>query len=104
MAFWGYQARAQGFRARSQGSGSGLENLKPELPQARASRPSRALNITSLAPLLLRDIFVSHNYSYCKQMIRISMRMLAITPIQPFFPNHVPCFTASESVLSFPAK
>jgi hypothetical protein len=33
--FFGYEkARAQGFRPRIQGSGSGLENLKPEPAQA----------------------------------------------------------------------
>ncbi|KAJ7766259.1 hypothetical protein B0H16DRAFT_1454140 [Mycena metata] len=44
------QARAQGFRPRTQGSGSGLENLKPEPAQAEPEpgHPGRAGPATSL--------------------------------------------------------
>ncbi|KAJ7723240.1 hypothetical protein B0H16DRAFT_1787972 [Mycena metata] len=45
------QARAQGFRPRTQGSGSGLENLKPEPAQAEPEpgHPGRAGPATSLS-------------------------------------------------------
>ncbi|KAJ7698843.1 hypothetical protein B0H16DRAFT_1484315 [Mycena metata] len=46
------QARAQGFRPRTQGSGSGLENLKPEPAQAepKPGHSGRAGPATSRAP------------------------------------------------------
>ncbi|KAJ7723210.1 hypothetical protein B0H16DRAFT_1472908 [Mycena metata] len=58
------QARAQGFKPRTQGSGSGLENLKPEPAQAEPEpgHPGRAGPATSLGAFLM-EMRKSSRYS-----------------------------------------